>query len=690
MQKLLKVFGVSGAVFGLFAGFVGANAASPRDGYNVRAASNSGATQRMPSMPILPINTVGNVSTDLPTPGTTVLPNPEPNPNPNPDPDPKPNPDPECPDGGVKNSTYTVDSCMSDILSCIDSGALPGGINDLFNEDLRNSIMNGMNLCAAQVDTCITSVRRDCSNVYRTTADVWLDFNSRKIQPEYYSFVLRKTGLTPNQAENTCMLLDKNTYGSSFSAVANNGVVTSEYNNRVGAYNSQNGNSLVKGQPQGATVNNNNSGVDGQRGHYARWDATTAECWIRVAAYNKDSQIKNSWLFGAAGDDKPAEVWKVAGDTFTCNKDLFGFSLMKQTSTAAVVGVGGGTVLGVGIGAAAGHGDREFDCSNKSQVKELSEQLRTGGNIAILNEYLDSSNRISSTGGTLTKAQCEEIVKLNDVRYQLSTAMDNCKGGAGTTVTTVTVAGAEVNCSGYTDIEQCFNSVAELNACAGQGFTTLSQCAALLARNGVTTAQNTVTTTELAAGCSFHPINKAKEMGEGIYCTAGGSDCMSADDIRADLNRLSRVLDNLEILEGQESNMGKSIAIGAAAGAGAGGLATAITAFVERSNISCHVGDGLEQVGFGKSYSIGSLKDFYVKWNLRLPDTVAPTAQVTDCDTWKAACGTLNSSSQCNAAQINYKPAGANTVTLVKTACKMSGSTCIENTAVAKSRGACK
>ena len=65
MQKLLKVFGVSGAVFGLFAGFVGANAASPRDGYNVRAASNSGATQRMPSMPILPIKALLTLSVTL-------------------------------------------------------------------------------------------------------------------------------------------------------------------------------------------------------------------------------------------------------------------------------------------------------------------------------------------------------------------------------------------------------------------------------------------------------------------------------------------------------------------------------------------------------------------------------------------------------------------------------------------------
>lgn len=141
---------------------------------------------------------------------------------------------------------------------------------------------------------------------------------------------------------------------------------------------------------------------------------------------------------------------------------------------------------------------------------------------------------------------------------------------------------------------------------------------------------------------------------------------------------------------GEESNMGKSIGIGVGVGAGAGGLATAITAFVERSNISCHVGDGLAQVGYGKSYSIGSLKDFYVKWNLNLPDTITPTGTAVDCDSWKRACGTITNLEQCASAQLNYKPADAATTTLVPTACTVSGSVCIENYPVAKSYGACE
>ena len=140
----------------------------------------------------------------------------------------------------------------------------------------------------------------------------------------------------------------------------------------------------------------------------------------------------------------------------------------------------------------------------------------------------------------------------------------------------------------------------------------------------------------------------------------------------------------------EQTNMGKSIGIGAAIGAGTGGLATAITAFVERNNINCRVGDGLEQVGFGKSYSIDSLKDFYVKWNLRLPDVVAPTATISDCVSWRNTCATFTDLEQCKSAQFNYKPAGAATTTLIHGACTVSGSACVENYAVAKSHGACE
>lgn len=682
MQKVLKFFGASCLALVAFADGAMAAQSSGRAAYNVRAANPQGAqSARMPTMPKLPINTVGNIVTDMPSGEVPDMPPVPPQPDIPDVPDVPDTPTPECPDGGVKNSEYTVEKCMNDVLNCINNGALPGGLNDMFNEDLRNAIVNGMGLCSYQVERCVSEVRRDCANVYRSASDVWIDFNARKVQPEYYNFVLRKTGLTPNQAENTCWLLDKNTYGASFTAVANDGRTTAEYNKNVGAYNKQQGNVLVKSAPQGVNVNNNNPGVDGQRGHYARWDATTATCYIRVAAYNKDKHITNSWLFGALGDDKPAEVWKAAGDTFSCNKDLFGFSLMNDTSTVAVVGVGGGTLVGAGVGAIAGHGKRDFDCSRESHLKELTEQLRATGKIGTLNQYLDISDRVSTTGGQITVSQCEAILDLYSAYDEYAVAVEACQD--------VEVYREEVSleisldCQNYTNIdEDCFAKHEESKPCVGKGFTSAQDCLDFLADEFMADAG-------VSGECTFKPFNLAKLEGTGIYCSAS-SGCRLPTEIRKELTPLDGIFESLTILKGEKSNMAKSIGIGAAVGAGTGGLATAITAFVERNNINCRVGDGLEQVGFGKSHSIGSLKDFYVKWNLRLPDTVAPTATITDCASWKNTCATFTDLSQCKAAQFNYKPADAPTVTLVRSACTVSGSACVENYPVAKSYGACE
>ncbi len=695
MQSLQKMFGSSVALLSMFVFSVTAMAAENpgRAAYtNMGRLNRAGvaSSPRMPTMPSLPIDSVGNLSPNLPSNGGGVV-----NPPINPTPDPKP----DCPDGGVRNSEYTVEKCMNDILNCVNGGALPRGLNDLFNEDLRNAIVNGMGLCQVQVEKCVTEVRKDCENVYRTAADVWIDFNARKVQPEYYNFVLRKTGLTPNQAENTCLLLDRNTYGSSFNAVATNGAVTAEYNNKVGAYNSQQGNLLIKVNPQGVKVNSDPLGVDGQRGHYARWDATTADCYIRVAAYNKDTHIKNSWLFGAAGDDEPAEVWRAAGDTFSCNKDLFGFSLMNKTSTAAVVGVGGGTLLGAGVGAAAAHGKRDFDCENDKHREMLMDQLHANASIGILNEYL--KERIPVSAGTLTKSQCDNIMELYDRYNQVTTALTDCNTLNVTVSETTTreeITEIALLCQPGESVDECFIRYG-FNDCAGKGYTSLNQCGEYIDKIAAMAGDNIPTeyseTNDVKSGnayCMFQPLNLAKAMGTSIYCGASGG-CQTAVAISVDVDRLNNVFDSDTtdlIINGEKSTIAKGIGIGAAVGAGTGGLATAITAFVERSNINCRVGDGLAQVGFGKSYAIGSLKDFYVKWNLRLPDVVAPTVDVVDCQSWQKACSALTDLNQCKAAQFNYKPADATTKTLVRSACAVSGSACIENQPVAKSYGACK
>ena len=681
MQKSVKLFGAMFAGFGALAFVCAAFAAdaTPRSVQDVRMVNRASvAGARMPSMPIMTINPA-NLTTNTDHVQPQPQPEPKPDPKPDPEPDPKPEPQPECPDGGVRNSEYTVNNCMNDVLACINNGALAGGLNDLFNEDMRNAIMNGMGLCSVQVEKCMMEVRRDCKPVYRAIADVWVDFNSRKVQPEYYNFVLRRTGLTPNQAENTCLLLDVNTYGPSFAAVANNGGTTSEYNNRVGAYNNQQGGVLIKTNPQGVELNYGNPGVDGSRGHYARWDATTATCYLRVAAYNKDQHIKNSWLFGALGDDEPAEVWRAAGDTFSCNKDLFGFSLLNDTSTAAVVGIGGGTLAGAGIGALAGHGKRAFDCSNASARKTLNEQLRKSSQRYSLNRYLSESDKIGVDD--LTESQCEAIVDLYTNYQSVKQDMDRC------------YKRNYYECSVRSDNDEFAEEVMSCcDRCNEAGKDAFEGCVNGCVKSGVLTADNfKYEYVSRNADCQYLSLrNQDNYLITNLKCDGSVAGCMPIEETKTEIAELDSLFASLNVLEGEKSNYGKTIPVGAAIGAGTGGLATAITAFVEKNNINCRVGDGLNTVAFGKSHTIDTLKDFYVKWNLHLPDTVIPTATAVDCKTWKLSCAEYTDPNQCKAAAINYKPNVDGTITVVRSACAVAGSVCIENAAVAKSYGACE
>ncbi|MCQ2581581.1 MAG: hypothetical protein MJ170_01195 [Alphaproteobacteria bacterium] len=615
MQNTSKLFGIPFIIAGTIALLNSAGAAPARVG-----AIN---TARMSTIPIsnIPITETIDVPTQPATPVT-----PDPKPDPQPDPDPKP----ECPDGGVKDSAYTVDMCMDDVLSCVNGGALPNGINDMFDPDVRNAVMNGMNLCATQVDKCIREVRRNCKNVYLVPPDVWVDFNSRKIQPIYYNFVLQKTGMTPNQAENTCRLLDRNTYGESFNAVANSGSTTTEYNHTVGAYNNQQGNALIKNNPMGVTVNNGDTGVDGQRGHYARWDAKNAECLIRVAAYNKDKQITNSWLFGGIGNDDVAQVWMPAGETFTCNKDLFGFSLMNDTKTVAVVGVGGGTLLGAGIGAgigaAANNNKTENvgqNCTDSTFIAQMSTTIQADTDKDNISKLigLDDINNITYTHCT----------KLYDVCYQNISVRDIIK--------------VKCDSNNQEELEVCYSEDSFMKKICIENNTALSPA-------------------------------KCEEKIDSI--------------MQSTVTKLRNNSNVCNLFSKKPLSIGAATGIGAAAGAGAGGVATAITAFVEKNNISCHIGDDLDKVALGKSYSIDKLRDFYVKWNLNLPDTIIPTVAVTDCNSWKTACTRYTDLNQCVAAEFNYKNPQAKNMTLIYSPCTASGSACIANDVVLKSYGICE
>jgi hypothetical protein len=614
---------------------------------------------------------------------------------------------------------------MNALLSCVNGGGLPGGIADMYDENIRNSIINGMSLCKSVVDKCIADI-----GVYHSASDVWIDFNSRVIQPQYYSFVLRKTGLTPNQAENTCLLLDTNTYGKSFGAVNDAGTIQGEYREVIGAYNQntdlnsipdQNVRSGAQVQAQGRRANDNpivvklnplgiepligNPDYDGRRGHYARWDATTGECLVRVAAYNKDELITNRWL--GIGDDKAAEVWRPAGSSFSCNKELFEFGLMNQTKSAALLGTTIGTGVGVGVGIGVGSAidsksvNNSF-CADEKNLAKLAPIVMQPTNLSILNEFL--SPKISSSVGRLTMADCSNILKLfekySDYRAMVDDGMTRCSGGS-----------ISIDCKSMIAEEQ------SLCATATRAYTIAANAAGATYGKAVTAAWNSISgicpsgssvciqwKSEYDAAkdsdLSIHGCRMFKSMslaytGTNLFCDDGG-DCVPGSIIERQVERLGGILNSLDIYtpgtnKPGMSNLGKGALIGGATGLAAGGLATAITAFVEKNNISCHVGDGLDRVQLSKSGSIDSLKNYYVKWKLNLPDTIgpAPTTPVADCDTWISVCESLTSISDCITATLPYRADGENSATMVYNACAVEGGKCTANRPVAVSQGAC-
>ncbi|MBR3510842.1 MAG: hypothetical protein IKN73_02165 [Alphaproteobacteria bacterium] len=643
-MKIINVFGKSVVSVAVLAAFGACYAAdNGRNGNRSMMPSVTmvNASARMPVQNVTGLSVINNpavTTTDVPV---QVVQTQHIVPTPTPTPTPEPEPVKECEDGGVKNSEYTASMCRNDLLNCINSGALPSGLNDMYNEEVRNSIMSGMRLCQDVVDKCIKDVREDCKSVYASNTDVWMDFNCRVVQPEYYNFVLRKTGLTPNQAENTCLLLDKNTYGAAFAAVSDQNDVNAEYNKGIGAYNSANGGTLSKDNPQGVVLNT--TGYDGNRGHYARWDATKAECLIRVGAYNKDKNITNSWLFGAVGNDNVAEVWQKAGSSFTCSKDLFGFSLLNDTKTAAVIGVGGGTVLGASIDAAAGAGvyakkKAEYDdlndgdaCNNPEFIKKLVANIGNKNDQDLLRSFAYSNVVLDRSGDkvvvdtakstpvfatnddilNMDEEGCRSIVYLNSKIKLYEDAMEKCDNEIKITIENNLIT---------QDVKQ--KLIKEM--CKSEGNLTNAQLTAIGCDEDVYNAVK-----EKLKVCSFKPLQLGLMIeSETPYCDFDGR-CKTKDEIAAEIKSLKSLLARILPNKGSEPNKGKEIGkglgIGAAAGAGAGGLATMITAFVERSHITCKVGDGLNSIALGKSYTIDSLKDFYIKWNLHLPDSAIPS-----------------------------------------------------------------
>lgn len=624
-------------VFSAFAGVSVADTgrASFMGNATARAGSNVN-TARMPTMPIVSMNTIGNpavstVSQPVNTNTGIVIPTPEPEPEPEPGPTPPTPPTPECPDGGVRNTPYTVDMCMAELSQCINIGGVSNGMHGLFNEDFFNQILNGsVRICQQVVDKCLT-IRKDCHKVYKKNKAVWLDFRVRILQPEYYNFVLYRTGLTPNQAEKTCFAIG------------------------------------------------------------GRWDAVNGDCLIHVVAYNKDKPISNEWLFGIAGNGKDADAWLKTGEAFTCNKSLFGFSLMNNTATVAATAIPGAAIVGGTVGGivAKNRQNRAManPCSDKSYRKELGKKIKTTYNDARLQNYLyeaiiDEDTGDFSTGESrlgavdfydLTEEQCDAIIDLYSKAKVYDEAIKTCEANAKNKMVLDSFVGGVKNYVRIVDKD-------------GNQVVCTSEIECVTKPMGVEASDINKFNDE----CLFIPLNVGflkRNIDTNPFCNHQGA-CESVKQIKQELNSMRGLLAEIEVAVSSEKgpSVGKGILVGAAAGAAAGGVATAITAVIESSNIKCKVGSDLASVSLNKSYTIGSLKDFYVKRGLNLPDTVLANTPVVDKTSWGVACSEFQGNfDDCQNASVIYKHDNKREV--ISYACIMQGSMCLMNQDLAELYG---
>jgi len=221
---------------------------------------------------------------------------------------------------------FTVENCMSAIRTCVEN-TFDRGITHMFFSPNRYSILTTAHICSAQVDRCVHEARRlDGQVAYRESSDVWADFNSRVVQPEYFNMVMNRTGLAPNLAERACLLMDRNRGGRPWDEVSRD-------------------NRAVLGPTLNAEV---------ARGQWARWNPFEGQCEVRFAAYDGDSVMTDAMfrdIFGGVGGHNDAVIFVNAGDSVRCHHSTFDIGhLRRRTADFAIYGA----VLGGGIGAIAG------------------------------------------------------------------------------------------------------------------------------------------------------------------------------------------------------------------------------------------------------------------------------------------------------------------------------------------------
>ena len=381
---------------------------------------------------------------------------------------------------------------------------------------------------------------------------------------------------------------------------------------------------------------------------------------------------------------------------------MFGFSLLNDTKTAAVVGIAGGAVVGAGVGAGIGaavHDSKQKaadeaalaagkdPCENAAYREKLGAKIMDEHKELVLNDYLDADVIVDKNTMEFIKTRNNKVPN----SYYNMTA-ETCRMIHNLVATANLYEEKIKHCLASKENKQIADEIKKLSGNKDIAYSHEVGNKVTIDLKGKVTCPS-----KFADECFFVPLQKGFAA-DNIMCTSSNG-CKGVYTIQYELDELRKLLKVFEpvldksVIAGKKSkgssrgaDIGKGAAIGAAAGVGVGGLATAITAFVERSNITCKVGDGLNSVALGKSHTIDSLHDFYVKWNLQLPDTVAPTSVVVDAESWDQACEQFsNKLYDCPNVQINYKKDGK--YELIPSACKISGNMCIRNYAVSASHG---
>ena len=179
-----------------------------------------------------------------------------------------------------------------------------------------------------------------------------------------------------------------------------------------------------------------------------------------------------------------------------------------------------------------------------------------------LNRYLAEGDKIGT--GDLTERQCTEIVKLYTNYQTAKQDIDRCYGDDVLDCTFVHVIPVDTD----EDVVEVDNFLSATCAKAGK-MDTESCINHLVAIDVVEDGELDLAASSCSKktlGCRFKSLRKASNLASGLHCEDSDLSCVEKEETKTELAELDGVFAGLDVLNGEKSNMGKSIATGAAIG----------------------------------------------------------------------------------------------------------------------------